>query len=122
MPVFARLRRSLCLGLVLSLLIVMFSKEAAAELPKLPALNIDPHETSVSGLSSGAFMAVQFAIAHSSTIKGVGIIAGGPYYCAKGVPLTAMTLCSCTGEPLLPCAVTNNSADVPNLIVATHAL
>src|SRR5215469_12697180 len=29
-------------------------------------------------------MAVQLGVAWSSTIKGVGVIAGGPYYCAQG--------------------------------------
>jgi hypothetical protein len=29
-------------------------------------------------------MAVQFGVAWSSIIKGVGVIAGGPYYCAQG--------------------------------------
>ena len=41
------------------------------------------NESSVSGISSGAFMAVQFATAWSSVIKGVGVVAGGPYWCAK---------------------------------------
>ncbi len=40
-------------------------------------------ESSISGISSGAFMAVQFGTAWSSTIKGVGIVAGGPFYCAQ---------------------------------------
>ena len=40
-------------------------------------------ESSISGVSSGAFMAVQFGTAWSSVIKGVGIVAGGPYWCAK---------------------------------------
>lgn len=40
-------------------------------------------ESSISGISSGAFMAVQFATAWSSVIKGVGVVAGGPYWCAK---------------------------------------
>ncbi len=40
-------------------------------------------ESSISGVSSGAFMAVQFGTAWSSVIKGVGIIAGGPYWCAE---------------------------------------
>jgi hypothetical protein len=29
-------------------------------------------------------MAVQLHVAHSSLVKGVGVIAGGPYYCAQG--------------------------------------
>ena len=38
---------------------------------------------SVSGLSSGAFMAVQLHLAHSAMFSGAGIIAGGPYRCAE---------------------------------------
>jgi poly(3-hydroxybutyrate) depolymerase len=49
----------------------------------LPALNADIAQSSVSGISSGGFMAVQFATAWSSVIKGVGVIAGGPFYCAQ---------------------------------------
>ncbi len=40
-------------------------------------------ESSISGISSGAFMAVQFGTAWSSIIKGVGVVAGGPFYCAQ---------------------------------------
>lgn len=41
-------------------------------------------ETTVSGLSSGGFMAVQLHFAFSKYIKGAGILAAGPYYCAEG--------------------------------------
>ena len=34
-------------------------------------------------ISSGAFMAVQFGFAWSSVVKGVGVVAGGPFYCAQ---------------------------------------
>jgi hypothetical protein len=50
----------------------------------LPAYDVGPAETSVSGLSSGGYMAVQFDVAHSATLRGAGIVAGGPYYCAQG--------------------------------------
>lgn len=43
---------------------------------------IDPAQITVSGISSGAFMAHQFHVAHSKNVKGVGIIAGGPYACS----------------------------------------
>jgi poly(3-hydroxybutyrate) depolymerase len=49
---------------------------------KLPAYGADARQVSVSGLSSGAFMAVQLQVAYSSRIVGAGIVAGGPYYCA----------------------------------------
>ncbi|TWO69154.1 hypothetical protein FN976_20695 [Caenimonas sedimenti] len=44
--------------------------------------NIDTSKTTVSGLSSGGFMANQLGIAYSSTFKGVGVFAAGPYMCA----------------------------------------
>ena len=55
----------------------------AAEPAALRGYNAAIGESSVSGISSGAFMAVQFGTAWSSVIKGVGVIAGGPYWCAK---------------------------------------
>lgn len=54
-------------------------------------------DITVSGLSSGAFMAVQMHVAYSSTIKGAGVFAGGPFYCAKGAMMTALTTCMSTG-------------------------
>jgi poly(3-hydroxybutyrate) depolymerase len=51
-----------------------------AELPKLGAAI---EQTSVSGLSSGAYMAGQMQLAHSRIVIGAGIIAGGPYGCAE---------------------------------------
>ena len=49
----------------------------------LGSYNVKLDETSISGISSGAYMAVQFAVAHSAIIRGVGAIAGGPYYCGQ---------------------------------------
>jgi poly(3-hydroxybutyrate) depolymerase len=56
---------------------------ALAEPEKLSGYNADISESSISGISSGAFMAVQFGTAWSSVIRGVGVVAGGPYWCAK---------------------------------------
>jgi poly(3-hydroxybutyrate) depolymerase len=55
----------------------------------LPQLNIDKTQITVSGLSSGGFMANQLGIAYSSTFKGVGVFAGGPYMCAGHSNYTA---------------------------------
>src|SRR5712671_5790982 len=52
--------------------------------PPLGSYNADTKESSISGISSGAFMAVQFGVSWSSIVKGVGVIAGGPFYCAQG--------------------------------------
>lgn len=57
-------------------------------------LKIDRTRISVSGISSGAFMAHQFHVAHSAHIMGVGIVAGGPYYCAEGNIADAVSKCS----------------------------
>ena len=51
----------------------------AAEPLALRGYNAAIEESSISGISSGAFMAVQFATAWSSVIKGVGVVAGGPF-------------------------------------------
>lgn len=57
-------------------------RAAEAAVP-LPAVAADITQTSVSGISSGAYMAGQFQIAHSKIVAGAGIIAGGPYGCAE---------------------------------------
>ncbi len=51
----------------------------------LPALGATADETSVSGISSGAYMAGQFQLAHGRDVVGAAIIAGGPYGCAESV-------------------------------------
>lgn len=48
----------------------------------MPKLNAVLNQTSISGFSSGAIFAAQFAVIYSSFIKGAGIIAGLPYDCA----------------------------------------
>ena len=53
----------------------------AEEAPKLSGYQADLSQTSVSGLSSGAFMTAQFHVAYSDRLVGAGIIAGGPFYC-----------------------------------------
>jgi hypothetical protein len=58
------------------------SSAQATELT-LPGLNASIGETSVSGFSSGAAMAVQFATAWSSVVKGVGLVDGTPFWCAE---------------------------------------
>jgi hypothetical protein len=69
-----------------------------ADEPSLPAYNADIAQTSVSGMSSGAFMAVQFGVAWSSFVIGVGAIAGGPFGCSEGSGSAALSTCM-TGQP-----------------------
>lgn len=51
--------------------------------PPLPSFNVDLTQSSVSGLSSGAFMTVQLHLAHSASFVGAGVVAGGPFRCAE---------------------------------------
>ncbi|HMA70268.1 MAG TPA: fibronectin type III domain-containing protein [Xanthobacteraceae bacterium] len=68
---------------------------AAAQVVSLQSYNVDINQTSVSGLSSGGYMAVQFDVAFSSILRGAGVVAGGPYYCAQGSLMAATSTCSC---------------------------
>lgn len=51
----------------------------------LPVLGADRAQTSVSGISSGAYMAGQFEMAHAKDVVGAAIIAGGPYGCSESL-------------------------------------
>jgi poly(3-hydroxybutyrate) depolymerase len=66
-----------------------FACAAAHAASALPALNVDKTKITVSGLSSGGFMANQLGYAYSSTFSGVGVFAGGPYNCAAHNNYTA---------------------------------
>ena len=92
---------SACRSLLFMMLIMLGCQGGAAVADAtvpLPALQADASQISVSGLSSGAFMAAQFQVAYSASVMGAGIVAGGPYYCSGSVPMvgfmiTATTLC-----------------------------
>jgi len=74
------------------------------------ALKINTNAITVSGLSSGAFFAVQFHVAYSSQVNGSGVIAGGPFYCAQNAVSTAVS--ACMSAPML--------LDVNKLITLTN--
>jgi poly(3-hydroxybutyrate) depolymerase len=78
-------------ALAVATLCLTAAQVQAAE--SLRRYNIDITSTTVSGLSSGAFMAQQFHVAESDIVHGVAIIAGGPYYCAKGRLILATDKC-----------------------------
>jgi poly(3-hydroxybutyrate) depolymerase len=85
---------------------------AASAAVNLPPLNIDTTQTTVSGLSSGGFMAAQLHVAYSATFKkGAGIVAGGPFYCAEGsiVNATGRCMASPAGIPTSSLVSTTNS-------------
>lgn len=62
-----------------NLVIKALPKEIEANLGVL-----NPNTFTVSGISAGACMAVQFQYAWSSIVKGAGIIASAPYQCSGG--------------------------------------
>jgi poly(3-hydroxybutyrate) depolymerase len=78
-----RLYSRVALAAAITLAMVPATPIRAADGPALKSYNAAIGESSISGISSGAFMAVQFGVAWSSIIKGVGVVAGGPFYCAQ---------------------------------------
>jgi poly(3-hydroxybutyrate) depolymerase len=75
------------------LLTLCLLARAALAAPPLPALGADIDHLTVSGLSSGGYMAVQFHVAHSRRVDGAAILAAGPYECAEGSTLRALNNC-----------------------------
>jgi len=76
----------------------------------LPALGAAPGVT-VSGISAGAYMAMQYHVAHSGEVDGAGLVAGGPWGCARGDIQRALGPCI-AGEGL----------EVADLVAAAAAL
>ena len=105
----------LSLGLLVGL-VFGSADQARAQIVPLPTFNVEMDQTSISGLSSGGYMAVQFSVAFSALVRGVGVIAGGPYYCAQGDTGKATALCTCTS---LFCGFYPESIDVAALIRTT---
>ena len=79
-----------------SLLLLTLSSAVAAD--RLPGYHAEVSTFTVSGVSSGGYMAVQLHFAHSSRVSGIGALAAGPYYCARGSLWTAWGRCM-TGTP-----------------------
>lgn len=77
-------------------LLFLLSTCAVAE--RLPALAAETAKVTVSGVSSGGYMAVQMHVAYSGRVAGAGALAAGPYYCAAGSLWTAWQTCM-TGSP-----------------------
>jgi poly(3-hydroxybutyrate) depolymerase len=66
--------------------------------PQGPHYLIDPDRITVSGISSGAYMAGQLHVAHSALFHGAGLIAGGPFYCARGSVMNGVGVCVKGGD------------------------
>lgn len=72
--------------------LLVYGCEETPRLSKLPQLNAG-FNLSVSGISSGGYMAGQYQIAYSSEVLGSAIVAAGPWSCAFGDLSRAMNEC-----------------------------
>ena len=81
------------------------------------------HPVTVSGVSSGGYMAVQTHIALADRIAGVGVVAGGPYHCAAGNVGNALGRCM-SGDDLdvVPLVSFTREAAASGRIAATEFL
>jgi poly(3-hydroxybutyrate) depolymerase len=83
---------------ILALSLALAGASAQAADAALPKLKLDTARTTVSGLSSGAYMAHQLHVAFSDHIAGAALIAGGPYHCAEGKLDVALARCMMPAE------------------------
>jgi poly(3-hydroxybutyrate) depolymerase len=75
--------------------------DAAGRGERLAALPIAADSVTVSGISAGGNMAVQFHVAHSALVHGAGVLAAGPYYCAENSLRLALGRCM-KGDEAIP--------------------
>lgn len=97
---------------IISLLLAYFSFTFAST-PKLGQYKIS--DVTVSGISSGGYMAVQTHVALSKIINGASIFAGGPYYCAQGSVYQATHVCMNPNDP----NTVRQAPDVGQLVTLT---
>lgn len=102
------MKRALILGILLTGLGAPTWADAPGDSEQRPAPNapalgryrIDRQGITISGVSSGAYMAVQMQVAFSSVFKGVGSVAGGVYGCAQGEAARAQDECTLHPEKI----------------------
>jgi poly(3-hydroxybutyrate) depolymerase len=74
-------------------LLLLLAATAAMGEHALPRLNVLPGSLTVSGVSSGGYMATQYQVAYAKDVIGAGIIAAGPWLCAQGSLFRALDKC-----------------------------
>jgi poly(3-hydroxybutyrate) depolymerase len=109
---------------ILLALSIMSWVHAAEAQGVLPALGLDAKSLTVSGLSSGGYMAAQFEVVFSKSVTGAAIIAGGPYGCSAGSMTLAMFDCSCPYDETNATTMATRSACVvpPPSLLAQRAI
>src|SRR5215204_928071 len=72
-----------CAFIALTVLFATCATARAADaMHSLGRYGIDARKVTVSGISSGGYMAVQLGVAYSAVFSGVGVFAAGPFACA----------------------------------------
>ncbi len=89
---------------------------------RLPALGTAGQKVTVSGISSGGYMAGQFHVAHSTLVDGVGLLAAGPYDCAQGSIQKALGPCVKGGIEIAPLVEAARAAAARNAIDPLESL
>ncbi|MFN9066880.1 MAG: prolyl oligopeptidase family serine peptidase, partial [Bdellovibrionales bacterium] len=74
--------------LIVALILVAISSSAARR-----QVSASPDGITISGLSSGAYLAVQMHVAFSNLFSGSASISGGTFWCAEGSVITAQLDC-----------------------------
>lgn len=88
----------------------------------LPALGAAGEKITVSGISSGGYMAGQFHVAHSTLVDGIGLVAAGPYDCAQGSIQKALGPCVKGGIENAPLVEAAKAAAARNAIDSLKGL
>ncbi len=83
--------------LLMALALAACGSPTAPDAGALPKLDIIPGSLTVSGVSSGGYMATQLQVAHAHDVAGAGIIAAGPWFCAEGQLSRALDDCLAGG-------------------------
>jgi len=89
-------------SLVYLLVLLLSATPALADDGKGLRRGAQPDDVTVSGVSAGAAMALQYAVAHSASVTGVGAIAGPPWGCAEGLLTKSINACMCGRQPIVP--------------------
>jgi poly(3-hydroxybutyrate) depolymerase len=87
----SHVRTVLCALALVSLTLAVSPKPLPSDIA-MSLGDLNPNTFTISGISAGACMAVQFQYAWSSIVKGAGIIASAPYQCSGG-SLSGAELC-----------------------------
>jgi len=98
---------------LLTLMVVLVSLVSLSEGRNSKLSKFKILDVTVSGLSSGAYFAVQFHVAHSKLVNGTAAFAGGPFYCAESNLEYATNKCMATslGGPETQTLVTLTNTD-----------